>query len=150
MQEFQRQKGFTLIELMIVVAIIGVLSAVAIPQYKNYVEKAEIGVGLSNIAAIKINIEEYISTEGEFPATTAGDANTFSRLGTIESFNNGTLKLTKTTSTDGTMLFTFNSDSKVSGTKLQLSRGTDGQWSCSTDANKASTPINCTSGQTIK
>ena len=150
MKERQKQRGFTLIELMIVVAIIGVLSAVAIPQYKNYVEKAAIGVGLSNIAAIKINIEEYISIEGEFPATTAGDADSFSRLGTIEVFNNGTLKLAKTTSTDGTMLFTFNSDSKVSGTKLQLSRGTNGQWSCSTDANQATTPLNCTSGQTIQ
>lgn len=150
MEKNQRQNGFTLIELMIVVAVIGVLTAVAVPQYQNYVKKAELGVGLSNIAAIKINIEEYISTKGSFPETTANDPDSFSRLGTIEAFTNGTLKLAKTETTDGTVLFTFNSDSKAPDTKLQLSRETNGQWSCTTNASAAITPTNCTSVQTIQ
>ena len=59
-----KQKGFTLIELMIVVAIIGVLAAVAIPQYQNYVARAQVAEGFSLVASGKMAVAEYYNETG--------------------------------------------------------------------------------------
>ena len=75
-----KQSGFTLIELMIVVAIIGVLSAVAIPQYQNYVARAQVAEGFSLLASGKMAVSEYYNENGSFPTDNAtarlGAANT--------------------------------------------------------------------------
>ena len=60
-------KGFTLIELMIVVAIIGILVAVGMPQYQNYVARAQVAEGLSMASSIKTAISEYFSINGKYP-----------------------------------------------------------------------------------
>jgi len=71
----QIQKGFTLIELMIVVAIIGILAAIAIPAYQNYTIRAQVTEGLTLAGGWKAAIAEYYAQNGAFPtcqSTTGG------------------------------------------------------------------------------
>jgi type IV pilus assembly protein PilA len=63
------QKGFTLIELMIVVAIVGILAAIAIPAYQDYTIRARVTEGLSLAGAAKIAVEETRQSSGAFPDT---------------------------------------------------------------------------------
>jgi type IV pilus assembly protein PilA len=67
------QKGFTLIELMIVIAIIGILAAIAIPAYQNYTIRSQVTEGLSLADGWKTSISEYYAQNGSFP-TTSGSA----------------------------------------------------------------------------
>lgn len=65
------QKGFTLIELMIVVAIIGILAAIAIPAYQDYTIRAQVSEGLNLAAAAKTSVAEFWTNRGTFPASNA-------------------------------------------------------------------------------
>ena len=65
------QKGFTLIELMIVIAIIGILASVAIPQYQNYIARSEVQTSLGDIRGITVAIEDYAGRYGRLPADEA-------------------------------------------------------------------------------
>ena len=100
-----KQGGFTLIELMIVVAIIGVLSAVAIPQYQNYVARAQVSEGFSLLGSGKMAVAEYYNENGSFPKDNAtarlGAANTIigKYVGSVTVGNAGALTVAFNTST---------------------------------------------------
>ena len=65
------QQGFTLIELMIVVAIIGILAAIAIPAYQDYTCRAKVSEAINAAAPAKTAVSEYYLTQGSLPATTS-------------------------------------------------------------------------------
>ncbi len=67
----KRQDGFTLIELMIVVSIIGILAAIAIPNFFNYLQKAYICEGYALVSPIRKDIIEYHEHRGIFPKNNA-------------------------------------------------------------------------------
>ncbi|MGL5251210.1 MAG: pilin [Vibrionaceae bacterium] len=137
----RKQSGFSLIELMIVVAVIGVLTAIALPAYQNYTKKAELGAALASINGIKTNIEDYIVTYGAFPTTgdtavSASNTVTFTQLGLAKNaFKYGSWTAepiaSGATATTGELAVTFNSTSAVGDTsKLSIRRSDSGRWSC--------------------
>ncbi|CAE6893252.1 Belongs to the N-Me-Phe pilin family [Vibrio sp. B1REV9] len=123
-----KQKGFTLIELMMVVAVIGVLAMVAIPQYQKYVAKAEVAAALSLMTGVKTNVEAYTAEYGAFPAASESSA-----LGVPSIIPQGTIAFEPdASSASGSIRFTFATDSspKLVGSDFALVRSINGGWTC--------------------
>ncbi|MEZ8124905.1 pilin [Vibrio splendidus] len=113
------QKGFTLIELMIVVAIIGVLSAIAVPAYKDYVSKSELASGFATIKSVITPAELYVQENGVISSASPSD------LGVSAGSNSlGVISIT----TAG-VVFTHDNGA-VSGAIFTYSRDSDHGWTC--------------------
>jgi type IV pilus assembly protein PilA len=64
----QAQKGFTLIELMIVIAIVGILAAIALPAYQDYIVRSKLSEPMAALAEAKTTIAEYVAATGDYPS----------------------------------------------------------------------------------
>ncbi|WP_306331669.1 pilin [Vibrio injensis] len=119
---YTKQQGFTLIELMIVVAIIGVLAAVAVPAYKDYVTKSEASSAIATLRALQTPAELYIQEYGSL-------ANV-SNLGTSEKANGlGDLSITSSDESNS-ITFTFTKEGALKGKTITLKRDDTNGWTC--------------------
>ena len=145
------QKGFTLIELMIVVAIIGILAAIAIPQYQNYIAKSQVSRVMGETSSVKTSVENCALAGKVTGATASTTVCSLEDLGMTASNIQGAGAATGTAigGTAGTgipsvlingsgtasIIATFgqNAAANLKGNKLAWKRDANGTWTCNTD-----------------
>ncbi|WP_180059141.1 pilin [Acinetobacter sp. YH12128] len=148
------QKGFTLIELMIVVAIIGILAAIAIPQYQNYIAKSQVSRAVAELGAIKTAFEDCLNN-GKTAASACDLGYTGSSIMSLTApatTTAGTPPTAAVTNTDiltstGTIAGTFAGSASSAltdaTTTVTWTRSTLGSWSCATTAAAKYKPSSC-------
>jgi len=140
------QQGFTLIELMIVVAIIGILAAIAIPAYQDYTIRSQVSEGLNLAAGAKTAVAEFFNNTGRFP-----DSNASAGLAAADSITGNYVTSVNVGATAGQVQITYGNraNALINGSVLSLSATTSAggvAWRCGgagTTLNTKYLPSSC-------
>src|SRR5438128_11310488 len=134
------QQGFTLIELMIVVAIVGILAAIAIPAYTDYIVRAKVSEAVASTGACKTSVAEYIATKGagSLTAANAGCSTTATQYALAPAVTPVTGVIT---------VGVLGTNSLMDGNNIVLTPTIAGNsvtaWTCTTNGPVKFVPANC-------
>ena len=122
----KKQQGFTLIELMIVIAIIAILMAIAIPAYQDYAVRTKVSEGINLAGASKLAVAETYSATGLMPSSQ-------SSYGLPAATTISGKYVTSVTTSNGLITILYRGEPKITGSSLYLSASTTAgavQWKC--------------------
>jgi type IV pilus assembly protein PilA len=139
------QKGFTLIELMIVIAIVGILAAVALPAYQDYTVRAKLSEVMARGSEVKTAVTEYFASTGTMPAS--GATNVFNTVGAgkvsqVSWVNSGSqyIALTINTTAGNNGISELASGSNQLGIVVAANSGGVITWRCGGSATVSTVP----------
>ena len=137
----QVQQGFTLIELMIVVAIIGILAAVAIPAYQDYTVRAKVTEGMNLASTAKTSVSETFISNGQWPSSNGAAGLPASN--SISGNNVASVNV----SGSGIVTITYTNDVNIAGSTIVMTPSSTGgsvTWTCTGgDVADNYRPANC-------
>lgn len=139
-----KQSGFTLIELMIVVAIIGILASIALPAYQDYIARSQVTDAVVLLASARTDIEIEAAESGTFPVNAAA----VSALGTGITGTYGALTIANASGAEGDIVYTFSSgnssiQNKTVTYSLALSAAGKMSWTCASTLASRFKPKGC-------